>query len=196
MTPFISYYYDKNPLQSKFYKECSLNLEKQLNYFGYKLISDNINFASMGIEAYDKLNLYKPTFILNKIKELNSSVVWIDADAQIFDSLTEFDGIDDACDIGFATREHDNTTPHASFIYFNNTQGSINFLKLWETQCKEKYHIPYDCTEHCILVELFKEIDPPIRVYNFLNLASISNKTKIRIGISPAGWEYERNKTK
>ena len=49
MTPFISYYYDKNPLQSKFYKECSLNLEKQLNYFGYKLISDNIPLGGLGI---------------------------------------------------------------------------------------------------------------------------------------------------
>ena len=45
MTPFISYYYDKNPLQSKFCKECSLNLEKQLNYFGYKLISGNIKIS-------------------------------------------------------------------------------------------------------------------------------------------------------
>ena len=121
MTPFITYFYDKNPTESNFYETCSLNLEKQLTNFGYKLISENIDFNSLGIPSYEKLTLYQPTYIKNKIKELKSPIIWIDADAQIFDSITEFDNIDNTCDIGFALREHDNKTPHSAFIYFNNT---------------------------------------------------------------------------
>ena len=196
MTPFITYFYDKNPTQSNFYETCSLNLEKQLTNFGYKLISENIDFNSLGIPSYEKLTLYQPTYIKNKIKELKSPIIWIDADAQIFDSITEFDNIDNTCDIGFALREHDNKTPHSAFIYFNNTPKSLEFLDLWEQKCKDKYFIECtECTVHCILVDLFKDLFSDIKVCNFKNLASIHNNTKIKIGISPAGWEYERKKS-
>lgn len=190
---FINYYYDKDPSKSSFYEDCYLNLKKQLNSFGHELIADNIDFERMGLSAYDKLNLYKPTFILEKLDQLQEPVAWIDADTNVYGAITEFQNLD--CDIAFATREHDGKTPHAALIYFGNTKKSREFLTRWKELCDDKrLDLDWKCTEHCILVDLFNELTDSFKIINFYNLASISRNTKVKIGISPAGWEYERNK--
>jgi hypothetical protein len=189
---FISYYYDKDPNKSTFYKDCYVNLEKQITSFGQNIHSENINFREMNIDAYDKLNLYKPTYILQKLEQFKEPVVWIDADTTVNSKVTEFENIN--CDIGFAIREHDNKTPHAALIYFGYTDNSINFLCEWEKLCIEKMNVVWDCTEHCILVDLFNNLDHTYNISKFYGLASVRHQTKVKIGISPAGWEYERNK--
>lgn len=192
MINYITYYYDKNPKESEFYKQCYLRLKNQLQLLGHNLIGDNIDFKNLKIDAYDKLNLYKPTFILQKLDELKTPVVWIDADCSVNSKIVEFDNID--CDIGFAIREHDQKTPHAGFIYFSNSNKSIDFLKEWEVLCEKKKFIEWNCTEHCILIDLFNKLDNSYKICNYHYLASVSLNTKINIGISPSGWEYERNK--
>jgi hypothetical protein len=189
---FITYYYDKDPKKSNFYEQCFVKLKHNLENFNHVLIGDNIDFSKINLDAYDKLNLYKPTFILEKIKQLKEPVIWIDADTTVFAEITEFN--DSPCDIGFAIREHDCKTPHAAFIYFSNTSKSIEFLKKWEELCEDKKYKPWDCTEHCLLIDLFNNLDNTYCICEYQNLASINNNTKVKIGISPAGWEYERNK--
>lgn len=194
MVNYITYYYDKNPEKSEFYKDCYLKLKNQLESYGNNLIGDNIDFKKLKIEAYDKLNLYKPTFILNKLEQIKTPVVWIDSDCTVREKITEFDDIN--CDIAFAIREHDQKTPHAGLIYFSASLKSIEFLKEWEMLCEEKKYIQWDCTEHCLLVDLFNKLDNSYTINRYHNLASISLPTKVQIGISPAGWEYEKNKVK
>jgi hypothetical protein len=189
---FITYYYDKNPNESCFYKNCYLNLKNQIEKFNYFIDGENIDFSKMHIQAYDKLNLYKPTFILNKLEKYNEPVIWIDADASVIEKPIEFEKLN--CDIGFCIREHDMKTPHAAVIYFSNTEKSKEFLRDWETRCKEKMFVEWNCTEHCILVDLFNTIDNNINITKLYNFASINQNTKIKIGISPAGWEYEQSK--
>jgi hypothetical protein len=189
---YITYYYDKDITKSTFYFDCYQKLKTQLEFYSDTLIGENINFSEMSLDAYDKLNLYKPTYILKKIYELNTPVIWIDADTTINSKIIEFKDI--SCDIGFAIREHDNRTPHAAIIYFSNTKKSIDFLLEWEKLCNEKKYVPWNCTEHCLLVDLFNQNSSNASMCKFYNLASIGRNTKISIGISPAGWEYERNK--
>lgn len=190
---FVSYYYDKDPNKSTFYLDCNNKLKHNLNKFGYILDSENIDFSKMNLEAYDKLNLYKPEFILRKLEEHKEPVVWIDADTTVHTKLEEIET--EEYDIIFAIREHDNKTPHAAIIGFNNTEKSKQFLLLWKKLCDEKKDdYQWKCTEHCLLVDLFKTLDSSYKILNLLNFASIGNRTKVNIGISPAGWEYERSK--
>ena len=189
---FISFYYDKDPSVSAFYKDRMTLLTEQLNSFGHQLNAEHIDFKKLNLEQWDKLTLFKPVFILEKLLQYKEPVLWIDADALVRAKITEFDNVN--CDIGFAIREHDNKTPHAAVLYFAYTPKSIEFLEQWKKLCKEKMHVAWDCTEHCILVDLFNNIDGSVNVCNFYNLASVSLNTKIKIGISPSGWEYERNK--
>jgi len=201
---FVSYYYDKDETKSTYYKDCYLRLKNQLDHYNYKQSVDNINFDQSGLDSrYHRLNMIKPRFLLDKINQLNDAVVWIDADCLVNDRLTELESAD--CDIGFFIRHHDNQTPHAAIIYFNNTPNSKQFLLEWERICDIKKNDPtYDCTEHCILVDLFKTIDPKIKIekyygvagsgpYELGNLPTIK-RHKIWVGISPEAYEYERNK--
>lgn len=188
----ISYYYDKNPSISTFYKDRVSVLSEQLKLFGHELNAEHIDFKKLNLEQWDKLTLFKPVFILEKLLQYKEPVLWLDADASVRGKITEFDNVN--CDMGFAIREHDNLTPHAAVLYFAYTAKSIEFLEKWKRLCEEKMYINWDCTEHCILVDLFNSLDNSYSVCKFYNFATVSLNTKIKIGISPSGWEYERNK--
>ena len=149
--------------------------------------------------------MIKPRFLLDKIEKLNDSVVWIDADCIVNHRLTELESAN--CDIGFFIRHHDNTTPHAAIIYFNNTPKAKEFLLKWESICDIKKNDPtYDCTEHCILVDLFKELDHTTKIEKYYNITgsgdygvgklSQMKHMKVWVGISPEAYEYEKNKAK
>lgn len=201
---FVSYYYDKNPEESTYYTDCKTRLEKQLAYYGYKYSFENIDFDGLGLDSsYLKLNMIKPSFLLKKIKELNDSVIWIDADCVIKQKLSEFENLDEEYDIAVCIRHHDGITPHAGFIYFNNTKNSIEFLKEWETVNEIKGKDPtYLCSEHCTLIDLYQSTNIPLRKKELVNyagsgayhMANIIHQYKIWIGISPAAWEYEKTR--
>jgi hypothetical protein len=198
---FVCYYYDRNPEKSTYYKDCALKLENQLKEFGYNTSFDNINFKERGLnDTYLKLNMFKPRYILDKQNQLNDSVIWIDADCYINQKPEEFDNLN--CDIAYCIREHDGKTPHAAFLFFNNTEKSRKFLFNWElmNRAREKDHT-YDCSEHCTLIESLEKADHNLRIIEFRDYARCGsynrhglNKTKIWIGISPDAWDYERNK--
>lgn len=201
---FVSYYYDKDETKSTYYKDCYHRLKGQLDQYSYKQSVDNINFDKQGLDSrYHRLNMIKPEFLLQKMEQLNDAVVWIDADCIVNHRLTELENAD--CDIGFFIRHHDNRTPHAAIIYFNNTEKSKQFLLKWKEICDIKKNDPtYDCTEHCILVDLFNVIDPTIKLEKYYNIAASGDynlglhpqlkKFKVWVGISPEAYEYEKNK--
>jgi hypothetical protein len=203
---FISYYYDKNPSESTYYSTCAANLAKQLSSYGYEYSFDYINFDKEGLDStYLKLNMIKPSFILKKIKELNDSVIWIDADCYLKARLEEFENLQDF-DIGYCIRHHDNKTPHAAILYFNNTDNAKQFLRDWQAinEIKEKDDT-YHCSEHCTLIDLLNETKIPLNIKEFRGIAHsgvyeigqripVNTGIKLWIGISPDAWEYERTK--
>jgi len=210
---FISYYYDKNPSESTYYSTCAANLAKQLSSYGYEYSFDYINFDKEGLDSsYLKLNMIKPSFILKKIKELNTGVIWIDADCSIVKPITEFKNLPNDFDLAYGIREHDNINPHAAVLYFNKTENSIKFLQEWETLNNIKVKDPnYDCSEHCTLIDLLREnpessirkTNIPLNIKSFKDiiradylgnakLKQYYNSVKIWIGISPAAFEYTK----
>ena len=201
---FVSYYYDKHPEVSSYYTDCSIRLEKQLATCGYKYSFDYIDFDGLGLDSsYLKLNMIKPSFLLKKMKELNDSVVWIDADCVVQQKLGEFENLDAEYDIAVCIRHHDGITPHAGFIYFNNTKNSIQFLEEWQTINEIKGKDPnYLCSEHCTLIDLYQSTNIPLRKKELINYAGSGEyhmenmipRYKVWIGISPAAWEYEKTR--
>ena len=203
---FVSYYYDKAPDKSTYYKDCALRVEQQLKQWNYKTNFDNINFDELGLNSsYLKLNMIKPTFLLDKLEEHQEAVIWIDADCIVNNRLEEFEQLTDDVDIAYCIRHHDNKTPHAAVLYFGNTDNSKKFLREWEAinKIKEKDET-YDCSEHCTLIDQLNETKIPLNIIKFKNIAysgayEMGNRVsgiKIWIGISPDAWEYERNKSR
>jgi len=193
---FITYYFDMDK-DNLYYEQCFHNLKTNLQKLNYELIGENINFKNLKLEKYEKINLYKPTYILNKLKELKESMVWIDADTKVNSHIKEFEI--DNYDIIFVNRK--DKIPYAGCIYFNNTEESITFLKKWEMICIEKYFIDYNCTEHCLLVDLLKNYDNDKIKINFIdniasttyNLEENNNNSKILFGLSKNGVEFEKS---
>ena len=204
---FVSYYYDRDETKSTYYKTCAALVESQLHSYGYKTSFDYINFAEQGLNTtYLKLNMIKPKYLLQKMEKLNDSVVWIDADCYLKARLEEFENLQDF-DIGCCIRHHDNKTPHAAILYFNNTDNSRQFLKDWQAvkEIKEK-NDTYQCSEHCTLIDLLNETKIPLKIKEFRGIAHsgayeiskripANTEIKLWIGISPDAWEYERTKT-
>lgn len=214
---FVSYYYDRDETKSTYYKTCAACLESQLHSYGYKTSFNYINFAEQGLNTtYLKLNMIKPKYILQKMKELNDSVVWIDADCDMVSPITEFETLPDDFDLAYCVREHDGINPHAAVLYFNKTKNAINFLQEWENINNIKVKDPtYNCSEHCTLIDLLREnpsssirkTNIPLNIVSFkdiiranyygdnniLKLQASKYKTpvKIWIGISPAAFEYD-----
>lgn len=215
---FICYYYDKDKTKSTYYTDCATRLKNQLESYGHKTSFDYINFKERGLnDSYSRLNMIKPQYVLEKMQELNDSVVWIDADCVVLQSLEEFEKLQNY-DFAYCVRHHDNRTPHAAVLYFNNTESSKNFLNSWKLINEEKVKDDsYDCTEHCTLIDEWdklnqKEKDQGVQllkqkefrnmaysgVYDYYkNISKQQNSSiKIWIGISPDAWEYERLRNK
>jgi hypothetical protein len=79
--------------------------------------------------------LYKPTYILNKIRELKCPVMWIDIDSllQAKPKIGEFD-----FDFGYLLAFKMNSRWFADSCHFHNyTKEQISFLKHWKRLCAE-----------------------------------------------------------
>jgi hypothetical protein len=203
---YVSYYYDRDPTTSTYYSRCSDRLKEQLKLFNYKNDFQYIDFVKEGLNSsYLKLNMIKPSFLLQKLEEHNSPVIWIDADCIVKQRLHEFENIESDIDIAYCIRHHDNKTPHAAILYFGNTDNAKQFLKDWEAinKIKEKDDT-YICSEHCTLIDLLQETKIPLKKREFRNIAysgayHIGDRVsdfKIWIGISPDAWEFEKSKFK
>lgn len=80
---------------------------------------------------------YKPQFILNKLEELKSPVVWIDADAEILrrpDLLYELENYD----LAYYTRNRDGYVEVLSgTMYLDYNPQVLSLVSVWATQAKQ-----------------------------------------------------------
>lgn len=82
--------------------------------------------------SYLKNTCLKPNFILEKLKELKSPVLWVDVDASIYKFPDLCRNLSDYCD--FAARpmaEHRKRTWHVGTMWFNYTPSMIAFIEEW-----------------------------------------------------------------
>lgn len=199
---FISFWYDCDPQKSRYYEACYLNLKNQLDSLGYEYSIDNVQIDNPN---YKTLNFHKPFFIEQKIKELNDGVIWIDIDCSFIKPVDELKDL--TCDVGFFMRNkkydvgqwyYDIGTPHACFMFFNNTEKSLEFIQPWKEICEKAKQDPtVRETEHAYLIDYYRNKD--ISKYNICKLENYCTSSpnefethKIYVGISKAGMNYEK----
>lgn len=145
----ISYYADFNPARSTFYEDCYHKLHSQLVSLSIPFIIDQLPVSG----RYMTNCLFKPNFILDKIKALAKPVIWIDVDSHIV--KFPYDFADDEYDMSVVIRESCATikVPESCFIYFNYTSSSIAFIQEWADRCNRATRD----LDHLILIDLFNE---------------------------------------
>lgn len=117
----IAYYTDS-------YKEEADGLIQSLKDFDVEHIVERVPCRGSWIRNVN----YKPTFIKQKLEELNRPVVYIDADARMIKSPTLFDNID--CEFAYWLCKHRDYKVSASgTLYFS--PSALWFVKTWETMC-------------------------------------------------------------
>lgn len=191
-TKFITFYYDYDA--SNYYKNSEIRLRQQIEHMGGHLLSYNPILT----EDYSINCLYKPKLILETLKELKQSLIWIDVDCFVQSLPIEMDNITE--DIGIVLRTHDMKTPHSGLIYFNYNDKVLSFVEEWAKQSQAEVDNvktgKYLGTDHNKLVEMFLENKLGLTYKLFSpEIASTNYRgSKVLIGISPGGWEVEKKK--
>lgn len=115
------------------YKTYAMKMQKDCKKFNLQFYSKEYPTTGHWI-----LNTaIKPRFILETLLELKRPVLWIDADGTLWrkpDHLIKNFHYD------FAARRQNNPSGrqwHVGTLYFNYTEASINFLKLWVESCEQ-----------------------------------------------------------
>jgi hypothetical protein len=187
---FISFWYDK--VGSSYYKSAHDRLEAQMKLLKYDFSFENLSFTD---NSYEHITLHKPTYILEKMYKEKKPVCWIDIDCQFLFplDLTMFVG-----DICLGKRDLEGIAPHASVIYANNTQSSIDFLTSWKTRCDVFKNDPtYEGGDHCQLILTYQNYDlSKIDIRQIDSLCSTGNHSYINIGVSPGGVNAENIKSR
>lgn len=124
---FISYY-----TKNDYYQECSRNLKSMCDSLEIKIEINEIN----DLGFYWKNTLFKPGYILNKIKEKKSDLIWIDVDTKIKKYSECFKNWN--ADLLFSSHTGDLQGIKASPIGFKYNDRCLNFLEEWSKKCSEK----------------------------------------------------------
>jgi hypothetical protein len=188
-TPFLTFYYDID--ESLYYEKSANNLKEQIESFGGNLIVKNPKLTS----SYNLNCLYKPQIILETLKSIECPLIWIDADCDIREIPLEYDSISKNVDIVCVLREEQKITPHSAVIYFNYNKNVINFLEKWINECKKFINNQYfNDGDHSIFINLIKNEDLNIGLISPLMASVLYSNSKIKIKISPGGFETEEKK--
>ena len=123
----ISYY-----TGSEYYKKCAGDLVSSCKNLGMDIIMENVKDSG----NYWRNTLYKPFYILDKMTELKSDVIWIDADTRIFSYPACFKKWNS--DILFASHTGDLQGIKASPIGIKYNDKNLKFIKNWSDICKDK----------------------------------------------------------
>lgn len=100
----------------------------------------NINYHIDYFEQfgdYKDISLYRPTYILEKLKEFKKTVIWIDCDS-VFEGKPDYSFMDKKFDVGVLRRIGEGgrvnpRMPILNFInVFNYTEKSKKVLKVWK----------------------------------------------------------------
>ena len=94
------------------------------------------SIPSMG--SWEKNCCYKPRYILEKLNELTSPVLWLDADAVVVKKPTLFESL--TADIALRVVESlPNESPSkmiSGTVYVNHTTKAMTILKEWDAECQ------------------------------------------------------------
>jgi hypothetical protein len=160
----ISYYSDlPNSTQ---YKDAANELIKRCNLF--KVKHDVTGLESAG--SYSKNCLMKPGFILRKLTEHKSPVIWMDCDTRFISSFSEFNNIKEDICLTSHSGKMDSIT--ASPIFFNYSVGSFKIIREWAVHCSaaSRKNIPeldHDALKHHVLPTLENKYSISILSNNF-----------------------------
>lgn len=132
-TKILSFYRDKG--DETYYTDHHNRLLKNLQHFN----NTNYHIEHLnGVEGYRSVCLQKPKFILQKIKQYKSSVLWIDIDSYVHKSLEFFDTFNFMdVDFVYACATELKAPGKASPLYFNYTPIVIELLEDWAARCED-----------------------------------------------------------
>lgn len=111
--------------------------------------------ASRG--SYKANCLMKPEFILEKLIESKSPLIWMDCDTDFREPFSEFNNVSE--DIGMATHSGDLSGIKASPLFFNYTSGAFRIIREWVVHCRAAYiknieELDHDALKHYVLPHL------------------------------------------
>jgi len=142
----ISFYSD--PINSNYYMQNYKRLKTELDTISLPYHIEHLQTQ----KNYMENCLQKPRFILEKIQQLNTPVLWMDIDCIIKEFPHDF--INNDYDICVSIRERRVTKeiiPESCFVYFNNTKESINFIEDWVTASERATRD----LDHLIMIDLY-----------------------------------------
>ena len=128
MNPTLISYYTNDP----YYRSCANNLRLSCEKLNIPIIIDNLE----GLGSYWKNTLLKPSYILNKLKELKKDLIWIDVDTRINEYPDCFKIWE--CDILAASHTGDLHGIKASPIGIKYNDRSIDLITKWEKISRSK----------------------------------------------------------
>jgi hypothetical protein len=174
---FISYYTGDD-----YYKRCSDRIKSMCSSLGINLIVEEVQ----DLGSYYKNTLYKPQYILQKVKELKRDVIWIDVDTSIKKYSSCFKKWES--DLLFSSNTGDIKGIKASPIGIKYNEPSLNFMEEWAYSCKNKISLnevdfDHDILKYEILPRMIGKIDIDL-MKDDMNYVDFSNGKVIDNGIS------------
>ena len=156
----------------------------------YEYVFDELKFTN---DTYDHVTLHKPTFILDKLNQLNEPICWIDIDCLFLHKFDLSLFVDDIC---LARRDPEKKAPHASVVYVANNQRAKDFVEEWKNRCNiQKNNPAYEGGDHSQLILTYQNYDQTkVKINQIDNLCSTGRNCYINIGVSPGGVEAENIK--
>ena len=111
-----------------FYPEHALRLAEECDNLKIEHVIEELQSTG----SYLKNTCLKPAFILEKLLELNSPVLWVDVDGSVLKFPTLMNQIQPRADFAAKRMAPERSrTWHVGTMWFNNTPATIEFLKKW-----------------------------------------------------------------
>lgn len=152
MSPKIhSYYADFQ--ENNYYKNFANALIKRCELFGVDFdISERKSRGSYAANC-----LMKPEFILEKLIENKTPMIWMDCDTDFRMPFIEFNNLIE--DIGMATHNGGMSGIKASPLYFNYSAGAFKIIREWVVHCRAAHvkgipELDHDALKHYVLPKL------------------------------------------
>lgn len=95
--------------------------------------------------------IYKPTFIRKMLANWDRPIMWIDADSRLLDHMKVKQY---GSDVGLMPNpfgSRNNLLFSSGAIWFNPTQASFDFLRMWESMCSGYWHTGFG--DHYYLIK-------------------------------------------
>lgn len=165
-TKLISFYSDTD--DTTYYSDHAKRLDKNCNDLG-------INYEITHLESdndYRLNTLKKPKFILEKMHEFKSPILWMDVDSYIHRRLDFFDAFESSdFDMVYATEARDWGPMKASPIYLPYREKTLKMMELWIRGCDRVIEENRTLFDHEVLLwdVLPQMIDHPLHGWKQLD---------------------------